>query len=99
MYVPPCTATPTLCRTEHMCAQNRAWNRAIGANHDHINCFMAGIEKAKKAVAISRSMGNDKGKKYNGPSAETLYKAGEDAMRGIRVQERRKWAELRLRAA
>jgi len=75
--------------------QNRSWNRQIGANHDHINCFMSGLIKSQKAVAISRLLGNNSGKKYEGPSAEVLHAAGANAMRGVRVQERGTWAQLR----
>ncbi|GAQ83111.1 hypothetical protein KFL_001360080 [Klebsormidium nitens] len=75
-------------------AQNQAWNRAIGAQHDYINCFMAGKIKAQKAVAISRELGNKKGKKYTGPSADELYHHGEDVMRGIRRENRGRWADI-----
>ena len=76
-------------------AQNGSWNRAIGANHDYINCFLAGKLKSEKAVAISRVQGSYKGKKYQGPDAEVLYKLGEDAMRELRASNRRTWAEIR----
>lgn len=71
------------------------WNRAIGNNYDHINCYLAGREKCKKAVAVSRMLGSHtctptspKAKKYDGPSAEVLYKMGEDAWRDFRAHER-----------
>jgi hypothetical protein len=76
-------------------AQNGSWNRAIGANHDYINCFLAGKLKSEKAVAISRGQGNSKGKRYQGPDASVLYKLGEDAMRELRATNRRTWAEIR----
>jgi len=76
-------------------AQNRSWNRAIGANHDYINCFLAGKIKARKAVKVSREIGNYRGKKYDGPGAEDLYEAGENSMRKMRSENRKKWSLLR----
>jgi hypothetical protein len=76
-------------------AQNSSWNRGIAANHDYINCFLAGPIKSGKAVAISRAQGNSKGKRYQGPDAEVLYKHGSDAMRDLRAANRKKWAEIR----
>ena len=71
-------------------AQNGSWNRAIGANHDYINCFLAGKLKSEKAVVISRVQGS-----YDGPDAEELYKLGANAMRDLRAANRKTWAEIR----
>lgn len=71
------------------------WNRAIGANFDHINCFLAGRTKCEKAVAVSMRLGSHtctpghrKHKKYTGPSAAELYRRGEAAWRDFRTQQR-----------
>lgn len=53
-------------------AQNSSHNRSIGCRYDHVNCYLAGRTKARKAVAICKRLGT-----YRGPSAAKLYKAGE----------------------
>jgi hypothetical protein len=64
-------------------AQNRAFNRAIGDKFDHINAFLAGKEQTRLAVEASKRWSG-----YTGPSADELYKQGEDFWR-VRRQERR----------
>ena len=74
-------------------AQNQSWNRAIGSQHDFINCYIAGKIKAEKAVTISRSLGNGS-ITYSGPDALALYKMGEDIMRTMRREHRNDWVNL-----
>lgn len=76
--------------------QSATWNRSIGSQHDNINCFHAGMEKATKAVTISKLLGNTKGKKYAGPSAEALCKSGADAMRTVRLDNKNRTKENEL---
>lgn len=64
-------------------AQNRAFNRAIGDRYDHVNCYLVGLEKAKKAVLVSVQFSS-----YKGPSAEELYKKGEAFWRDRRSERR-----------
>lgn len=52
-------------------AQNSSHNRSIGCRYDHVNCYMAGLAKARKAVSICRKIGH-----YRGPTAATLYRMG-----------------------
>lgn len=77
-------------------ARGRAWNIAIGTKFDHINCYQAGKMKCEKAVAISKLWGSHAcskkdhpgHKKYDGPSAEELYKNGEALLRDLRAKAR-----------
>lgn len=78
-------------------AQNAALNRALGCRHDYLNAYLAGMQRAQAAVRVSQKYGNKDGKKYRGPSAEELYKKGEDAVRLIRM-ENRKWHEKTFEA-
>lgn len=64
-------------------AQNKSFNRQIGNRFDALNCYLAGKEKASKAVAISRIFGT-----YNGPDADKLYVKGEAFFRDARKQKR-----------
>lgn len=67
------------------CGQNGSLNRAIGSRYDHINCYLAGRAKARKAVAVSRRLGS-----YRGPSAAKLYRLGERHFSTIRTTKRKK---------
>lgn len=77
---------------DHICnyhyAQNAALNRAIGCRHDYLNAYLAGRRKTEAAVRVSRQYGNNKGQRYEGPSAEELYRQGEATMRGLRHANR-----------
>lgn len=65
------------------------WNRSIGNSYDHLNCYMAGLHKCEKAVAVSRNIGSHtpksiRHKKYSGLAARELYIKGQNAMRDVR---------------
>lgn len=68
--------------------RGRAWNQMTQHRFDHIHCFLAGLSKCEKAVAISQELGSytethPKHKKYTGPSALELYTRGQAAMEKI----------------
>ena len=82
-------------------AKGSTWNRAIGSNYDHVNCYQTGKIKCAKAVAISRRLGSyscstnhPKHKKYEGKGAEELYTLGEAALRDVRAKRRSDEREL-----
>ena len=52
------------------------FNRKMGRNGDHIMCYIVGLEKAAKAVAVSMKYGNTIYGKYRGKSAEMLFEEG-----------------------
>jgi hypothetical protein len=74
--------------SNYHCAQNEGLNRAIGCRHDYLNVFLAGLEKAKLAVAVSREFGS-----YTGPDAEVLYEQGKRTMFWLRVYNRNWWGQ------
>lgn len=51
-------------------------NRRLGRFGDHIMCYVVGLEKSKRAVEISRALGNSTYGKYKGRSAEMLFEEG-----------------------
>jgi len=55
----------------------REFNRCIGARYDHLMCYIAGKEKCQKAVEASM-------RRYEGPSADSLYAKGKELMKRIR---------------
>lgn len=55
-------------------------NRRLGRYGDHIMCYVVGLEKAKRAVAISQQLGNSPYGKYKGRSAEQLFEEGSRAI-------------------
>ena len=68
--------------------RSRSWNMMIGTRYDHVNCFLAGYEKSKRAIEASMEIGSYTDKdprhtKYTGPGAEELCERGEKAMRLI----------------
>lgn len=60
-----------------------AFNRSTGSRHDQLIAYIAGREAAERAVAVSRAMNG-----YSGPSAETLYRQGEEVFRAVRAENR-----------
>ena len=82
-------------------ARGASWNRAIGSSADHLNCYLVGVIKCNKAVAISKLIGSHScsknhphHKKYQGKSAAELYKQGEAALRDLRAEARSRHKEL-----
>ena len=64
----------------YLYALGAGFNRSIGANFDHVNCFMAGKEKAKRAATIALTVANDKSLhkhiKMNVNGERTLFTEG-----------------------
>ena len=64
----------------YLYALGAGFNRSIGANFDHVNCFMAGREKAKRAATIALTVANDKSLhkhiKMNVNGERTLFTEG-----------------------